>query len=134
MYRITQTASNCRGGQFVGDTDRVVEELEPTLDAFIRNIAQHGLTSQVELIKDYSFNVVWNKPISLLFIDGMHDYMNVARDFNHFNTWVNPGGYVAFHDYADYFPGVMSFVNEVLAAGGYVETGRAKSMIVLQKV
>jgi glycosyltransferase involved in cell wall biosynthesis len=118
----------------VGDTDRVVEALEPTLNAFTRNIKEQGLTDQVKLIKDYSFNVVWDKPISLLFIDGMHDYMNVARDFNHFDKWVSRGAYVAFHDYADYFPGVMGFVNELLATGSYMETGRAKSMIVLQKL
>ncbi|MDB5128646.1 glycosyltransferase [Mucilaginibacter sp.] len=118
----------------VGDADQVIEELEPTLESFTRNIEQQGLTSQVELIKDYSFNVKWDKPISLLFIDGMHDYMNVSRDFNHFAKWVSPGGYIAFHDYADYFPGVMNFVNETLSTGDYIEIDKAKSLIVVQKL
>jgi predicted O-methyltransferase YrrM len=118
----------------VGDADQVIEELAPTLESFTRNIEQQGLTSQVELIKDYSFNVIWDKPISLLFIDGMHDYMNVSRDFKHFAKWVSPGGYIAFHDYADYFPGVMSFVNEILSTGDYIEIDKAKSLIVVKKL
>ena len=64
----------------------------------------------------------------------MHDYMNVSRDFKHFAKWVSPGGYIAFHDYADYFPGVMSFVNETLSTGDYIEIDKAKSLIVVQKL
>jgi hypothetical protein len=29
------------------------------------------------------------------------------------------GGYVAFHDYATYYPGAMTFVNKLLAGGRY---------------
>jgi predicted O-methyltransferase YrrM len=118
----------------VGATDQLIEELSPTLEAFERNIKQHELSDVVVLIKDYSFNVKWNKPISLLFIDGLHDYPNVSRDFYHFSKWVSNGGYIAFHDYADYYPGVMAFVNEILSTGDYVEIGKAKSLIVVQKI
>lgn len=118
----------------VGDADQVIEALEPTFASFSRNIKQQGLTKEIELIQDYSFNVKWHMPISLLFIDGLHDYINVSRDFNHFAGWVSPGGYIAFHDYADYYPGVMSFVNETLSTGKYIEMGKAKSLIVLQKL
>ncbi|MDB5145993.1 MAG: glycosyltransferase, partial [Mucilaginibacter sp.] len=118
----------------VGATDQLIEELSPTLDAFQNNIQQQELTGVVELIKDYSFNVKWDQPISLLFIDGLHDYPNVSRDFHHFSKWVSKGGYIAFHDYADYFPGVMAFVNEILSTGDYIQTGKALSLIVVQKV
>jgi glycosyltransferase involved in cell wall biosynthesis len=57
----------------------------------------------------------------------------VARDFHHFEEWILPGGYVAFHDYADYFPGVRSFVDELLAESQYRKIGLAKSLIVLRK-
>lgn len=117
----------------VSNNDQEVGKLAPTLDAFKHNIAEAELTEQVELINDYSFNVVWDKPISLLFIDGMHDYLNVSRDFDHFSQWIKPGGYIAFHDYADYFPGVLRFVNEILASNNYTQVGKANSMIVLQK-
>ncbi|MBL4674757.1 MAG: class I SAM-dependent methyltransferase [Mucilaginibacter sp.] len=117
----------------VSNNDTELGGLPPTLDAFKRNINAAGLDEQVELINDYSFNVIWDKPISLLFIDGLHDYLNVSRDFKHFAQWISPGGYVAFHDYANYFPGVMQFVDETLATQSYTESGRAGSIIVLQK-
>lgn len=118
----------------VGATDQMIESLLPTLEAFKRNIAQHELTDVVELINEYSFNVQWDKPISLLFIDGLHDYPNVSRDFYHFSKWLSNGGYVAFHDYAYYYPGVVAFVDELLSGNEYVEISKAKSLIVLQKL
>ncbi len=77
--------------------------------------------------------VAWQEMIALLVIDGLHDYANVARDFFHFEPWLADGGYVAFHDYAGYFPGVMAFVDELLAAGGYSKVHSAGSLIVLRK-
>ena len=87
----------------------------------------------LELIKNYSYNVVWQKPICLLFIDGLHDYPNVARDFWHFSKWVCTGGYVAFHDYSDYYPGVRTFVDELLFSGTYRKINLADSLMVVQK-
>ena len=74
----------------------------------------------------------WQRSIGLLFIDGLHDYPSVAADFYHFEPHVLPGGYVAFHDYADYFPGVQAFANELLAGGAYCLAGRAGSLVVAQ--
>jgi len=101
---------------------------------FNKNIEEAGLTEVVELIKDYSYNVQWEKPISLLFIDGLHDYPNVARDFWHFDKWVSLKGYIAFHDYSDYYPGVRTFVDELLITGNYRKINTADSLVVLQKV
>ena len=91
----------------------------PTLQMFSRNIAGAGLREEVETIVKKSYEVVWNHPIQLLFIDRLHDFANVCRDFHHFERWVEPGGYVAFHDYADCYPGVVAFVDIMLAAGCY---------------
>jgi predicted O-methyltransferase YrrM len=103
----------------VGASDQGIQRLAPSLEKFQRNIAAAGLTTFVEGIRSHSFNVQWKKPIGFLFIDGLHDYVNVARDFQHFEQWVVPGGYIVFHDYADYYPGVVTFVNEILASGAY---------------
>ena len=70
-----------------------------------------------ECIRKCSFEVEWNQPICYLFIDGLHDYDNVARDFRHFEGWVTQGGCVVFHDYSDTCPGVTAFVDEVVAQG-----------------
>jgi predicted O-methyltransferase YrrM len=118
----------------VGALDQSTRTCGPTLEKFRRNIARADLAGIVEIVQKYSFDVVWEKPIALLFIDGLHDYVNVARDFFHFEAWMVPGGYVAFHDYADYYPGVQALVNEVLATQRYRYVARVRSMIVLEKL
>jgi hypothetical protein len=86
------------------------------------------------VIQKHSYEVTWDKPIQILFIDGLHDYTNVARDFFQFERWVVPGGYIAFHDYAEYYPGVKSFVNEILASGRYRQVHYVGSMMIVEKL
>jgi len=118
----------------VGATDQGLQRVAPTLEKFMANISGAGLDNQVVLIKDYSFQVNWKLPIAFLFIDGLHDYPNVARDFWKFSPYVVPGGYIAFHDYADYYPGVKALVDELLGSGGYAKVALAESLMVVQKI
>jgi Glycosyl transferase family 2/Methyltransferase domain len=117
----------------VGALDQGLKTFGPTLDRFRRNISENGLTDVVETIQSRPAEAPWNRAIGFLLIDGLHDYPSVARDFHHFEGWIVPGGYVAFHDYADYFPGVRSFVNELMAENRYRKVAIAKSLIVLRK-
>ncbi len=118
----------------VSSGDQAVYATAPTLEKFTRNIANAGLSEIVELIKNYSYNITWDKPISLLFIDGLHDYPNVARDFRHFGEWVMPGAYIAFHDYSHYYPGVQAFVDELLGTKAFNKISCADSMMIIQKL
>jgi glycosyltransferase involved in cell wall biosynthesis len=117
----------------VGALDQGIQQTRPTLDGFRHNIASAGLSDFVVTIQQHSFDVAWDQPIALLLIDGLHDYANVARDFHHFEPYVVEHGYVAFHDYADYYPGVKAFVNELLQTGGYRAIHCAASLMVVQK-
>jgi len=118
----------------VGALDNGVIKEEPTLERFRHNIAAAGLNENVEIIQKHSFEVAWNKRISLLLIDGLHDYVNVSRDFFHFEPWLVDRGYILFHDYADYYPGVKAFVNEILASGRFREITCVNSMMAVQKL
>jgi len=118
----------------VGAADQGLQKLAPTLQQFKKNIETEALTGVVELIQDYSYNVAWRKPVHMLFIDGLHDYTSVASDFRHFEKWIVPGGYIAFHDYADYYPGVKKIVHEVLDTGQYKKIQLADSLFVMQKL
>lgn len=118
----------------VGALDIGIQTMPPTLTKLKYNLAQADLTDVVSIIPQHSWEVSWDKPISLLLIDGLHDYTNVARDFFHFESLLLPGSYVAFHDYADYYPGVKVFVDELLKNGRYQKLACASSMIILQTI
>jgi hypothetical protein len=118
----------------VGSRDTSLQTTAPTLDRFIHNITAAGVRSVVEAVRLRSFEVEWNRPVSLLFIDGLHDYENVSRDFFHFERHVVEGGLIAFHDYACYYPGVMTFVDELLARGTFRKVAQAHSLIVVERL
>jgi hypothetical protein len=108
--------------------------LGSTFGTFRRNMVENGLSSVVEPIVKRSYEVNWEKPIAFLFIDGLHDYGNVSRDFHHFERCVVAGGYIAFHDYGDYYPGVKKFVDEITALPQFELVYRVNSMIVVRKL
>ena len=116
----------------LGTADRTVA-VGPSLEKLKANVAAAGLGDVVEIVRAAASQVPWQEPIALLLIDGLHDYASVARDFSHFEPWLAEGGYVAFHDYAGYFPGVMAFVDELLAGGGYRKVHAAGTLIVAQR-
>ena len=118
----------------VGAAGLDAHRTSPTFCTFQRTIARAGLEDVVHPIRQRSFDVAWDAPIRLLLIDGLHDYENVARDLRHFESHLAPGAFVAFHDYADYYPGVQRFVDEIVAGGGYRWLGRARSLAVVQRI
>ena len=119
----------------VGAADTLIEKKPPTFGKFMANINLAGLSDIVRPVVSKSYRLMdWDIPVCFLLIDGLHDYTNVARDFYHFEKWIVPCGYIAFHDYADYFPGVKTFVDELLLSGNYKKIACAKSMIILEKV
>lgn len=117
----------------LGSADQGLYQFEPSLQIFKANIEQAELSNTVVPVVSQTSDVDWQKPIAFLLIDGLHDYMNVSNDFSKFALWVNIGGYVAFHDYADYFPDVQAFIHELLQKQTYELICQADSMIVLRK-
>jgi hypothetical protein len=117
----------------IGAADQGLKVYPPSFEIFSNNLGHAGVRDVVKIVRDRSYNVEWDLPISLLFIDGLHDYDNVRRDFEHFAGWLVPGGLVAFHDYADYYPGVKRAVEELIATGHYGQAGQKESLVVLQK-
>jgi hypothetical protein len=68
-------------------------------------LAERGLT----VLREFSQDVgrTWNRPISLLWIDGCHDFDAVQSDIRYFAPHVLPGGWIVFDDAAGgAFPGV----------------------------
>lgn len=58
----------------------------------------------------------WNRPISMLWIDGSHEYEDVIRDIEDFVPHVIPGGWIVFDDAdGEQFPGVARAIAERMA-------------------
>ncbi|MGC2781673.1 MAG: class I SAM-dependent methyltransferase [Bradyrhizobium sp.] len=117
----------------VGALDRGLVRRGPTLKKFTRMLEQTALTHWVEPHVGRAPSLAWNQTVDLLLVDGLHDYANVAQDFSAFEAWLPAGALAAFHDYADYFPGVCAFVDELLAGGDWHEVAHAGSMKVLRR-
>lgn len=81
---------NTRGGNTFGKT----------FSDFQRNIkkahVEHSVTPLVMTSKAASKK--WNKPIRLLFLDGLHDYEHTSDDYKYWHSFVVSGGAIAFHD------------------------------------
>jgi hypothetical protein len=117
----------------VSAPDNAVEQMSPTLAAFRRNIAAGHVGHVVETIQKRSHEVSWNQPIAFLFVDGLHDFESVSRDFLHFEPWLADGAYVAFHDYVAHWPGVQVFVDTLVSTGHYERLHLAGSMILIRR-
>src|SRR5207302_6942968 len=87
----------------VGARDRGLIRGSPTLQKFTRMLEETALSQWVEPRVGRAPALAWDTNVSLLLIDGLHDYVSVAADFCTFEAWLPPGALVAFHDYADYF-------------------------------
>lgn len=117
----------------LGAKDQGLQKVKPSYQSFQQTLSAHGLTDTVVDIVKKPYEVHWDSPISFLYIDGLHDYPSVAKDFLHYADYLLPKSYIAFHDYADYYPGVMAFVNELLQNKTYSIFSKADSLIILKK-
>lgn len=107
---------------------------EPTLERFQSALAQADVTGTVDVVQGVSSAADWSaQPVAVLVIDGLHDYSSVAQDFRAFAEHVVLGGIVAFHDYADYFPGVQALVRELMAAPDWHHLGTVGTLALLRR-
>jgi hypothetical protein len=116
----------------VGAHDVGVHTLGECFEQFEANIARAALGDVVRPVRGRAHEVVWEGPVDLLFIDGLHDYPNAARDYHHFARWLAPGALVAFHDHTPYWAGVCWLVDELLGAGELQFVRQADTLVLLQ--
>ncbi len=116
----------CRPEEAYGSKDGAV---------WIRNILFSGVAEIVRPIHLFSYEAVgrWKKPISLLWIDGNHEYETVKRDFVELSKFVIPEGYSAFHDSIEPGGGPYRVVQEILQEGSFKLVNRVEKVSVLQK-
>lgn len=68
---------------------------------FLYKRAELGLVDKVHYIEGTSDGAVsfWNKPIDLLFIDGLHSPLGILNDINNWGRFVKKGSTILLHDY-----------------------------------
>jgi Glycosyl transferase family 2/Methyltransferase domain len=117
----------------VGSLDSRVIRLPSSAANFAHNLRIRGLHRHVEPVPCRTQDLQWQLPVGFLFIDGLHDYPSVAHDFFVFDPWLVLGGIAAFHDYSASYPGVVTFVNEVINNDAYRILDQSDTLIVCQK-
>jgi hypothetical protein len=102
--------------------------------AFFKNVLFAKVAEIVRPVHLLSWEVAsgWNKPISLLWIDGNHEYEAVNKDFILWEPFVLQGGCVALHDSLE--PGgPRQVVEEVLSKDKFELIERVEKVSVLRK-
>jgi len=103
------------------------------VEAFLRS---QGFDN-FELVKGFSFDAArqWHGPITLLFIDGNHEYAAVRRDFEEWSPFVEPGGYLLFHDStsASLWEGPKRLAAEIAGRSGWQMVEAVDTLTVFRK-
>ena len=115
-----------------GSRDEGLQRDKPTRVRFDAAIAEAGL-SEVVSARTGEASAMSFAPVDLLLVDGWHDYAAVLADFHAVASCLTPGARVLFHDYADYFPGVVATVDELVATGDWMIESGAGTLRVLHR-
>lgn len=94
-------------------------DLSDLRENFISNMATLGFAETVHLLDcrtEEAAPQFKDRDIRFLFIDGDHTYEGVSRDFGLFEPQVVPGGLIVLDDVDSTFPGIVQFVDELLAS------------------
>lgn len=83
-------------------------------EKFDRNVKALGLQGVLigHMAESTEFAKTWTEPVDLLFIDAGHTYEALHADYEAWYRFVKPGGFIAFHDYMDMWPGVKKVLDE----------------------
>lgn len=117
----------------LGAEDSRIDQYPPCYEKFKHNLESLHLLDDVSIIKQTPYLVSFEDKIDFILIDGLHDYANVARDFYRFEKNFNEDTMVLFHDYCINFPGVMSFVKDLINNNSYQIIKHSATLIALQK-
>lgn len=89
------------------------------MKTFLKRLEEQEVTESVTWIRGESKEVAkaWSRPIGGLFIDGAHDAKSVKADYTSWSKFIEPGGWIAFHD-AHGSNGVMHVLENIVKPSG----------------
>lgn len=106
--------------------------LSPTYKAFVSHLSQAGVRKKVQDLVSTSQLAAkkWNKPISYLFIDGLHDEAHASEDYELWSPFVVDEGIVAMHDAFCGWDGAGTVATTYIVHGSsFIEIGVVGSII-----
>ena len=106
---------------------------EPTYERFVSSLRRLGIEDRVVVVQDTGSGPRWRGRVRFLLVNHLHDYGSAATDLRRFEPHLSPDATVVFHNYADYWPGVRTLVDELVASGRYVWTDQVGSLAVLRR-
>lgn len=139
-FKGKSTIALALGSSFISSKKRPIYAIDPFVvppfQYFWDNVKQHGLEHVIIPIKKHSEHALDDCPksIAAIFIDGDHEYAAVKKDIIHYTPRVVQGGLVVFHDYCDYWPGVLHAVNELCKPEHFEYVMIYDSLLVLRKL
>jgi len=100
--------------------DLGVRQVAPTWRAFQNNVDQAGVGDIVRPIRQRSVvaAAAFDRPVSLLYIDALHDYDSVRGDLAAWSKYLLDGAVVAFDDAVDDAVGVQRLERELCSGVG----------------
>jgi len=117
----------------VGSAPDDLHDCAPSWERFQETLRRGGLRRRVRAHRGRSSDVDWDGEVSLLLVDGWHDYESVRADVDAFSSHVVTGGVIAFHDHADYAPGVARVLHELVTGGGWERVGSVGTMAAVRR-
>jgi hypothetical protein len=116
----------------LGEIKKGIKSENSTYDALLKNLQDFDVSELVKPVINTSvgFAKKWNKPIKLLFIDGLHDYEHANQDYLAWNKFVLRNGIIAFHDGFCGIDGVWQAINEhFLDSNTLINVGTVASIL-----
>lgn len=108
----------------------------PTYKEFMSNLKTAGVKEKVTPLVATSEEAAkkWNKPIQLLFVDGLHDYKHTKQDYDLWSSFVVDSGVIALHDaFCGHRGPERVVLEDILPHGLYKEIGVVGSIIYARK-
>lgn len=68
------------------------------MKTFGENVHVLNTDSHFDETRNRVSDILQNQKLDFIFIDGDHSYEGVKKDFEMYSPFINPGGYIAFHD------------------------------------
>lgn len=101
--------------------------------ALLKNLVEFDVADRVRVIALRSSQLfsVWTGAVSLVWIDGSHEYNDVSKDLILWSAYAKT---IAMHDSSGHFPGVTQALEKFLAAGQWAISEQVDATSVLERV